>query len=297
MTLVRAAGLVLLCLSFARPALAQAGVQAEPAVVKVISTGSGEKRPLRYALTKGAKETIELSMDMSISMDMPGVGPQSIDAPPLKLSMVVDVTDVDPNGDIVMSMTISYADMEGNMMPAGTFDALKGLSARMTMTDRGMIKNLTFDESKMTDPSVKQLLQSSGVDRLSAPLPEDAIGVGGKWEAIQRLTTNGMTIDQKAVYEVLEMAPGRVLLGVTIEQTAGTQPLNAPGMPPEIQATLVALDGGGSGKLTLNDGSLTLYGDMTMKSNVTMDMQMQGQSQRMTTSTEIKLTVSRGAGR
>lgn len=293
MKVLRSAGLVLLCLAFARPALAQA-IQSDPPVVKLLSTGEGEKRPLRYRLAKGVKETIDLTMDMAISMDMPGVGPQSIDIPPIKMSMDVAVDDVAANGDIVMSMVITTASMEGGPLPAGALDGLKGVSALMTMTDRGLIKALKFDESKITDPTTKQLLQTSGFDRLSAPLPEEPIGLGAKWEVSQRVDANGMSIDQKTVYEVLEMAPGRTTLGVTIAQTAGTQAVNAPGMPPEVQATIVEMKGTGKGRLTLSDGSITLYGDMNMHSDVTMDMQMGGQSQRMTTATEVTLTLSRG---
>lgn len=294
MKVFRAAGLILVCLAFARPAFAQAGVQGDPPVVRLLSAGEGEKRPLRYKLTKGVKETIDLTMDMSISMDVPGVGPQSIDAPPIRMSMDVAVDEVAANGDIVMSMVITAASMEGGPFPTGALDALKGLSAVMTMTDRGLIKAVKFDESKIANPSLAQLLQSSGFDRLSAPLPEEPIGAGARWEVIQRIDANGMSMDQKAIYEVLEIAPGRAMLGVTIEQSAGAQAVNAPAMPPEMQATIVDMKGGGKGRLALNDGSITLYGEMEMFSDITMDMQMGGQTQRMTTSTEVKLTLGQG---
>lgn len=299
MKLLRAAGLFVVCHLLAWPASAQTtppalGIASDPPVVKILSTGEGAKRPLRYRLAKGAKETIELTMDMAISMEVPGVGPQSVDAPPMKMSMDVTVDDITANGDFVLSMTIATASMEGGPLPAGALDGLKGLSAVMTMTDRGLIRSVKFDESKIGDPAMMQLLQSTGFDRLSAPLPEEPIGAGAKWEVTQQVKANGVSMEQRSTYEVLEMARGGATLGVTIAQTAGAQTMSPPGMPPEIQATVVDMKGAGKGRLTLSDGSMTLYGDMAMHSDVTMDITMGGQSQRMPITTEIKMTISPG---
>ena len=295
---MRAAVLIASSLVFAWPAGAQTPpsaapiIQATPPIVKLLSGGAEPRRPMRFKLAKGAKETVDLTMTMSVSMDVPDLGPQSIDTPPLTMSMDLAVTDVTPGGDIVLSLVITGAAMEGAQIPAGIMDPLKGLSAVMTISDRGVVKAVQFDESKMLDPATKKMMQASGFERMSAPMPDEPVGVGATWEVVQKIDSGGMSLDQKAIYEVVAMDASSTTLSVTLEQEAGPQQLAAPGLPPEIQASLVGLKGSGSGKLTLRDGSLMLDGDLAIKSEVTMDMQMAGQSQRMTTATAVKLTLA-----
>lgn len=294
---MRAAVLIASLLMFAWPAAAQTPspapiVQATPPIVKLLSPGAEPRRPMRFKLSKGAKETIDLTMVMSVSMDIPDLGPQSIDTPPLTMSMDLAVTDITPDGDLVLSLVITDAAMQGGQIPAGIMDPLKGLSAVMTMSDRGVVKAVQFDESKMLDPATKKMMQASGFERMSAPMPGEPVGVGARWEVMQKVESGGMSMDQKAIYEVVAMDASSTTLSLSLEQEAGPQQMAAPGMPPEVQASLVGLKGNGTGTLTLRDGSLILDGDLNIKSEVTMDMQMAGQSQRMTTATDVKMTLS-----
>ena len=66
-------------LALVAPALAQTPA-APPAVtktdVKVLSTGSGPKRTLRYSVPAGTKDRIDMTMQMAVTVDIPGVGPK-----------------------------------------------------------------------------------------------------------------------------------------------------------------------------------------------------------------------------
>jgi hypothetical protein len=284
-------------LTLAYPALAQTPA-APPAQsdtkIAVLSTGTGPKRPLRYKIAAGAKERIDMKMEMGVSIELPGMGQQSMPAAIINMGVDMDVTSVAPNGDVALTMTVSSASMEGAGMPGGALDALKGIAASMTIDSRGIVKDLKFDDSKLTDPMMKQMISTSGLDRLSSPLPEEPMGVGGRWQVTQAVNANGIKLDQVSVFEVTQITDTSATFAMTITQSAPPQTIAPPGMPPGIEASLQGMSGSGSGKMTLTDGTLAMFGDMNMKSTITMDVNAQGQSQRVSTSTDLKMTSARG---
>lgn len=273
------------------PAPAPAGIQPAPAVVTVLSTGTGEKRAVRYKVAPGAQDRIELTMKATLSVDVPDAGPQTMDAPPVKMAMDIDVTGVAANGDIALTMAIVSASMEGS--DAGVLDMLKDLTASLVMTDRGMVKSMTMDESKLVDPVMKQVLTSMGFERLSAPLPAEPVGLGAKWEVAQAMDANGMRVDQKTVFEVVAMDAGSTTFALSMTQTAPPQRIAPPSMPGDVNVNLISMSGEGSGRMALPDGSVALVGDMVIKSKVVMEMTTEGINQRMATATDMKMTVAR----
>lgn len=301
MTRLRKALFALLFAALAVPAPAQTPGQAmpsvspvEPPVLKVHSTGSGAKRLLRYKAAAGAKDRLDLTLQMSISMAMEGMDSQSMDAPPISMSVDLDVVEQKPGGDLSVRMTFADAKMEGPGLPAGALDSIKGMSAVIAMSDRGIVKSMTLDPGKAANPLMSQLLSASGFDKLSVPLPEEAMGVGAKWDVTQKVSANGITLEQTSSYEIVSMDDTTAVFAVALTQTAGPQTVAPPGMPPSVQASLVSMDGTGRGRMSLIEGALTLYGDMSLESKMVMDMTAEGQAMRMSTATDMKMTLARG---
>ena len=292
----RIAGFTAAALVVASPVLAQNALPqlAADTKIAVLSTGTGTKRPLRYKVTAGAKERVDMKMQMGISVELPGMGTQSMPGMNMNMGLDLDVTSVAANGDITSTMTISTVTMDGDGMPGGMLDPLKGMSASMTIDGRGAVKDLKFDDSKVTDPMMKQLIGTAGLDRLASQLPEEAVGLGARWQVTQALDANGIKMDQVTVYEITEMTPTSASFTLTLSQSAPPQTVSPPGMPPGIEASVTGMTGTGTGKMTLVEGTLVLLGDMTLKSNITMDVNAQGQSQRLTTSTDMKMSITRG---
>lgn len=275
------------------PAPAPAGIQPAPATVTVLSTGTGEKRAVRYKLVQGAKERIELTMKATISMNIPDAGAQTMDAPAVKMAMDIDVTEVAANGDITLTMAIVSASMDGPGAQEGVLDMLKNLTASVVMTDRGLVKSMKIDDSKLANPMMKQVLSSMGFERLSAPLPVEPVGVGAKWEVVQSMDANGMRLDQKTIFEVVAMDAGSTTFALSMTQTAPAQKIAPPGMPEGVGVNLISMSGEGSGRMALPDGSVALIGDMAITSKVVMEMTAEGINQRMSTATDMKMTVAR----
>lgn len=283
---------VALAVALALAVAHDAAGQTPAPVINVLSTGTGPKRAVRYRAAAGAKDRIEVAMKMSITMDLPEAGSQAIDAPPVRLALDVDVDDVAANGDITSRMEIVSASMEGPGLPAGLLDSMKGLSGAMVMTDRGLVKSMTFDAGKAVDPNLGKILSSMGFDRLATPMPAEPLGVGAKWEVVQTISANGMETLQKSAYELVAMDAASMTFDVTVEQSAAPQTMALPGTA--MEASLVSMTGQGSGRMTLPDGALALFGEMTVASKVVMDIIADGVSQRMSTVTGMTMSIARG---
>jgi hypothetical protein len=171
---------------------------------------------------------------------------------------------------------------------------IKGLSAEMTMTDRGIVKSMKLDTAKIADPALQQILSSSGLEKLSAPLPEEPVGVGARWEVTQTLVANGVRMVQIATYELVALDDSTATLAVTIAQSAAAQKLAPPGMPAGADVSLVGLTGSGTGRVALTRGALVLYGDIGIMSKLTMDVSAEGQTQRLSTDTDMKVAIAPG---
>ena len=284
----RVAFAAVLALAFACDAAAQAA----PPAITVLSTGTGPKRAVRYRSAAGARDRIELSMQMTIDVDVPEIGPQHLEPPPIRIVMDIDVDDVAANGDITSRMEMVSASMDGPAMPNGVLDMLKGLSGAMVISDRGLVKSMQLDTSRIASPVVQQVMSSMGFDRLATPMPEEAVGVGAKWEVVQAISANNMETNQKSTYELVAMDATSMTFDVTVEQSAAPQKMVLPGAP--MEASLVSMTGNGSGRMTLPDGALALFGDMTIASRVVIDVVLEGTSQRMSTDTGLTMSIARG---
>lgn len=269
-----------------------AAAQAAPPAITVLSTGTGPKRAVRYRAAAGARDRIEMSMQMSIDVDVPEIGPQHFEPPPVRIVMDIDVDDVAANGDITSSMEMVSASMEGAGMPPGMLDMLKGLSGVLVISDRGLVRSMQLDTSRIANPAVEQVLSSMGFDRLATPMPEQAVGVGAKWEVVQTIDANNMQTNQKSSYELVAMDATSMTFDVTVEQSAAPQKMALPGVP--MEASLVSMAGEGRGRMTLPDGALALFGDMTITSRVVMDVVAEGISRRMSTTTGLTMSITRG---
>lgn len=296
MTRTRLSLFTLTALAMSLPAFAQ--TPAAPIVteskVSVQSTGTGTKRALRYKAAAGSKERLDMKMGMSLSIDMPGMGEQSMPAPSMTMAIDTDVTSAAPGGDIAFGMVVSSVSMDAEGLPAGLLDSVKGLTAAIVMDGRGNMKSMKFDDSKIADPMMKQVLSSSGLDRLAMPLPEEPVGVGARWQVTQMIDANGIRVDQVTGFEIVELTDTSATFAIAVTQSAPPQTVSPPGMPAGVEASVTGMSGTGTGKMTLVDGLLALIGDMNIKTAMTMDVSAGGQTQRLGTNTDVKLTLARG---
>lgn len=300
MTRTRTAAVVFLSIALlhARPALAEpqdpAGISAaSPPEIKVLSAGSAPRRALRYTVSGPSKERIDLTMQMSLAMTMGDVTLPPPEIPAMHVGINIDVTGVNAAGDI--SFTFGYADFTaaGAPFPGEVAAMIAKATGSITMSNRGLVKSMAFDAGAGGDPMVKQLMTSAGIEKLAAPLPEEPLGVGARWEVRQPLGVNGIALTQTTTYEVVALDAASATLKMTVAQDASSQKLTLPQLPPGAEASLVSMEGSGTGTMTLGNGIMPL-GDMDVRTKIVMDVQAEGETHRMTTDTGLKMTMAAG---
>lgn len=288
----------LICLASA------AHAQSADPVIKLIEAGSGSKQPLRFSVKKGQSQSTEMIMKMGMETQ---VGPNKMpkmDLPAIKMVMKMDVLDVAGDGSfdygfkLVSAEPMKSTGPMAEMMMNAMSTALKGiigLGGKGKMTNRGINKGMQLEMPEQMDPQTKQMLDSmqDSMSRMSAPVPEEPIGVGGKWSVEQKVEQNGISINQKTIYRVKSMDKGKVVLDVSVEMNAPKQLMKAPGMPPNMKVSLEKMTGVGTGETTLNLSQAmpaAAKADITTTMKANMDMAGQQQPMNMNMSMELTLT-------
>lgn len=265
-----------------------------PPVVTILAPGAAPRVALRYKIPAGQKSVMEMTMGVGMNMNVGGMA-VPMDMPPIIMAANIDVTNVAPNGDVTFDLAFTKVSIGAGADPtvaaameaaSASITALKGSA---TVTSRGVTKSVKLDTSKV-DPAMQQALgqMTSQFENMSMPLPEEAVGVGARWEVRQALTAGGMTMFQKAEYEVTAVDAGSVSVKVKIEQQAPPQPFNAAMMPPGTDATIEKMSGTGTGTMTIQMNGLVPTS--TIETISSMAMAISGQS--ITSDTRLKMSIT-----
>ena len=278
---------------------AAANTPPEP-IVTLLEAGT-DPQELRLKLVKGQSVTAEMIMKMSMKMDINGMKPPPVALPPTRMLMDMKITDA-------LADTFNYtfevteaapmkADGVQPMVMEAMAKALKnaeGLKGKGSIDNRGMNKGASFELPPNMDPQTRQLMDGmrDAVGRMSAPLPKEPVGVGGKWKVAQQLTQNGMTLDQTATYTVKAIDGDKLTFDVAVEMNAKPQEVKAPGMPAGATMMLESMTGEGGGTTIQSLNSLLpelakVKIDTAMKSTVKAG----GQSQKMAMDMTMDVTI------
>lgn len=273
-----------------------------PAIVKMLSPGADPKAPLRYKIPAGFKTSGAITVTMGLSMNMGGMSLPPMDLPGMKMSFDVAVTGVTPTGDATYDL--AFTDMTTEPAPGldpsvaamiqGSAGAIKDIKGTATVSNRGVVRSTTFDLSKMTDPNLKQALQqvSSQMEGMAIPLPEEAVGVGAKWEARQAVNAAGMSTYVRTEYELVSATATSVQLRVKSETTAPPQAMSNPMLGADTQIQVEKLSGTNAGTVTLRLDGLVPTAEMSGTTNTAMSISMGGQNQQMNMDIKMKTSIA-----
>ena len=281
---------------------AQAEVTAEKddaVVVELIDAGSTPRRELRFAPKPGDEQTAVMTMDMQMKMTIQGQQAPQQKLPAQRITMKVVVDDVKPNGNISFHFVytdIKVVDDPNNPSPAAAqiqqmVAPMIGMTGKGISSNRGITLSGSVDVPPNAPAPIKQQLDGmkDAINRLSSPVPEEAIGVGARWSVSQRIDANGMKMEQKSIHELTELGDDGFAMTITISQTAGPQQVKNDALPPNVKLSLTSLKTSGKGSSRFVIGSvLPLRASVSAESEVDMLMEIGGNQQRMTTETTIK---------
>lgn len=271
-------------------------------IVTVISPGANA-RPLPHpAPAVGLKEHMDITMTMTMGMEIAGMATPTVTPPSITMGMDVALNSVAANGDITMSFAYTGVTVNGPS-PDASFDQMTRTLGEQMKTFKGTITIgadghvVSQDINIPTTPGVSADTAKNIADSLrnmTPPLPQVPMGVGGKWEARLALQTGGVAMFQKMAYEVVAIDGSSVTLKVAVDQTFPAQPVSNPQLPPGAEMAVESGGGSGSGTITLRSDSMVPASDMTLKNTLRFRVSMNGETQPLAVTTEIKVQMKKG---
>jgi len=159
-----------------------------------------------------------------------------------------------------------------------------------------VIRNAAIDTSKISNPQMAQMMgaMSSGLQQLSLPLPEEAVGVGAHWQVKQAIPTPAMQTFQKVEVALTALDATSCTLTLTSDATAPPQAVSVPNFPAGVEASLESLSGSATGTMTVHLDSLVPTSSMSGKTTTVMNVAMGGDSQQMSAQASIRMKVTPG---
>jgi hypothetical protein len=270
--------------------------------LKLLSPGAEPRAVLRLQPQPGDKQVLTMVMKMAMGIEMAGQpAAQNVKIPPLKMDLAVEIKSVSDTGDIVYSIAYSELGIENEAGAApemvqaikAALDNLSGMSGIGTNTSRGFSKGFAAEIPPGTDPQTHQMIgqMSESLGSLSSPLPEEAVGLGAKWETKMPIKSQGMTIDQTVVSELVGLEDGRARVKVSLTQRAANQKISNPSMP-GVKFDLTKMTGSGQGETTLDFKQLLpAKAAMDAKTEAAMAFNAGNQKQAMKMAMDLRITL------
>ncbi len=290
------------------PALALAALLAfgltsapEPAraadpVVTLKDAGAGKKQVLRFNPTKGTKESMVMSIDMSMEMAMGGQDMPAQDLPTMTMVMDTEVNEVAQDGTFTYTFKFTKMDVgASDTLPPTAVEQMKlklnemlGMEGHATMTTRGFSRDGDFVLPEGASKDMQDTLDSmtQSMDQMVAPLPEEPVGVGAEWTVVSQVSSNGMKIDQTANYQLVSFDGSLLSLKVDIVQAAPVQTVD---LGAQGSFELVRYTGSGAGTTSLNlSRIMPVQAVIDVQNDAGMKMDMNGQKIDMGVKSKVK---------
>ena len=262
--------------------------------VRLIDAGTGAKAPLRYALRTGTTEPMVMRMTMAMTMNLPGMGEKTMELPVMVMRGTNRVLSVDPTGTSSVAFSIDSVDVEGGGDPVMNaqlkleLSKFTGIKGTYHFTSRGITTKTEMDTSSVNDASIRKTMETmrQSMEQASSPFPVEAVGNGARWEVLQHIESEGMTIRQRVEYKLESRSGQSVSLSVKLTQAADPQDISTPEMG-GMTARLESYSATGGGNLEANLAGITPNGTLTLNNQAKMSIA--GQSTSMSMNMNIKV--------
>lgn len=287
------------------PLDAPKALEATLPTVKVIEAGAEPKRALRYKFKAGASETVEMDMKMSMTMAMGAQGAPKVDLPTIRTILRIDVADVSPEGDMHCTFRTEKVEVKNDAKLDSALRSkletdlagLIGSHGKSRVTSRGVASEMDFELPANAPATLQSQLDSmrDTMRNMYVPLPEEAVGKGAKWDVSSRVPVSGAMMDTKITYSLLSLAADSATADVKVALSApANQPMKLAALPPGAAATLLSLQGEGTGKVTPSFVNLVGSGNNRLTMDSAFRVAMGKENVEMKMATEVAIAVRRG---
>jgi hypothetical protein len=277
----------------------KASTPTSPQPVKLLQAGAEPRKVLRLHPNPGDKQTLRLTMKMAVETKMGEAQTPAMNLPAMTIAMDITVKDVSNEGDITYEVAMgetSVAEEPGaspQIVKAmkSALAGVKGMSVTGTMSNHGFGKGTEFKAPPGADPQARLVMDQmkDSFAQVAAPLPEEAVGPGAKWEVKMPIKSRGMTVDQTATYELVSIEGEHLTTKSTIIQRAVNQKIDNPIMS-GMKVDLTKMTGKATSEFGLDLGKpMPSAGTMDSHSDIAMGLNMGGQNQSITMKMDLNL--------
>jgi len=214
-----------IALSLAAPTVVVADAVPAP-TLKLVAAGKGTKKQLRFTPVKGSKRTLVMTSQQATARGLKGKLPAPEAAPAVRTTIDVEILDVNADGEIRYRFTYRKAEVvedkrtkpELAKQLATALELFTGLQGTGVVTNRGVSKDVSFDTPAAASREMRTALDTarSVATQLAQPLPEEAVGVGAKWQTTATASAGEITAETLATYELVERVDNRLKLKITL---------------------------------------------------------------------------------
>jgi len=265
-------------------------------VVVLVDAGAEPRRALRYAFAKH-DETMQLDTKVGQSSSMGPQQKRAVTFPTVRVLVVLKPQSIDGDGSLTQKFEITHAEVlhDEPSVPKEMYDALTkdmpefvGLGGTTVFTARGIPTSFKPSGSPKS-AAVQQLVETTNeaLREMAAPLPEEPVGVGAKWEL--RLKDEGV---QTMTYTLKELAPNRATVTVDGHATEPPRTLPAPqGAPPDLRVQVDKHESKGGGSMTFPLDRMAPTISLEFSTNIQGTIHRGDQKQPMDTMQTIKVAM------
>jgi hypothetical protein len=216
--------------------------------ITVLDPGAEPRAQRRYAF-KTPAEMRKLTIAAKTTREAQGQK-QEMPQPPVTLTMSFALKGT-KGGVYHYEATIKSADVDlppnadkrAVAQAKQALGALTGITASFDVTARGSIGEAKFEGDKLPRGAAEQIapLFSNALEFVAAPLPDEAIGIGAKWQETTDSAQTGVRMKVTSTYTLKEWGADGGVIEAEVKRSAPKQPMQDPRM----QGASMKVDGNG----------------------------------------------------
>jgi len=264
--------------------------------VKLLEAGAEPHQVFRLQAKPMSLQKSKLTAKFSMGMTAPEIPGEMMKMPAVSMKSVLTPKSVSAAGEVNYEIVIEEVEVVAEPGVAAqlvdgmkqSLAGMKGLVLVGTMTDRYLTKKIEVKIPAGTDAQTREGMEQMKDSFANSEfiLPEEAIGVGAKWEVKEKTKEQGMTIDQTTRHELVSLEGGALVVKSSTTQSAANQKIPNPIMPTS-KVDMTKMTGSASGTSTVDlTKILPIKTASDARSEVNMTMNNAGKKQAMTVKTE-----------
>ncbi|HWM87825.1 MAG TPA: hypothetical protein VNO33_18350 [Kofleriaceae bacterium] len=227
----------------------------------VLENGREPRTALRYPAEPTPAHKMSLTLRLAMKMEVPGSPVPPVTMPGLRLMLDIESARAGPSA-LKYAFTVSDADLTSTdsahpsllaEMRKGV-GALVGASGHLIVEPRGLRSELALALPAGIGQELSQFMNSArlAIGQMVVPLPAEPVGPGAKWEAVEVVSQDGISVREKTYFELVALEGPRALIRTQTVQSADKQRAALPGLPDGVSAEVVSLRGSGAGEIELD---------------------------------------------